>query len=85
MKLVKQIEGKAGQGLKGGDSPLRPESAIVARSRTRGGVVIDGVVCPLQGEPPIAVSHGDTSPASKSSVLVLLHGLPLRRWLPAGS
>jgi hypothetical protein len=58
MKLVKTIEGRAGRGVKGGDSPLRPASAIVARSLASGGVVIDGVVYPLQGEPPIAVSHG---------------------------
>jgi hypothetical protein len=58
MKLVKTIEGRAGQGVKGGDSPLRPESALAARPYTRAGVIIDGVVYPLQGEPPIAVSHG---------------------------
>ena len=58
MKLVKKIEGKAGQGVKGGKSPLRPESALVARPRTKAGIVIDGVVTPLQGEPPIAVTHG---------------------------
>jgi hypothetical protein len=57
-RLVKKVTGKAGQGVKGGDSPPRPESAIVPRSLARGGVVIDGVVYPLAGEPPIAVTHG---------------------------
>jgi hypothetical protein len=56
-RLVKQIDGKAGQGVKGGKY-LPPESTIVAPPRTRGGVVIDGVVTPLAGEPPVAVSHG---------------------------
>jgi hypothetical protein len=58
MRLVKKIEGKAGQGVKGGESPLRPESTMVAPARVKAGIVIDGVVYPLAGEPPIAVTHG---------------------------
>jgi hypothetical protein len=57
-RLVKKIDGKAGQGVKGGKSPMRPETAIGLRSLAKGGVVIDGVVYPLAGEPPIAVTHG---------------------------
>jgi hypothetical protein len=56
MKLVKQIEEKAGQGAKGMKYP--PGRRYLGLPRTSGGVVIDGVVTPLAGEPPIAVSHG---------------------------
>jgi len=57
-RLAKKIDGKAGQGVKGGKSYPGPEVSIVAPERTRGGVVIDGVVYPLAGEPPLAVTHG---------------------------
>jgi hypothetical protein len=58
VKLVKKITGKAGQGVKGGDSPLQPEFAFAAPPRTKGGIVIDGVLTPLAGEPPIAKTNG---------------------------
>jgi hypothetical protein len=58
MKLVKQITGKARQGVKGGKTPPMALSSPWAPLRTKGGVVIDGVVTPLAGEPPVAVTHG---------------------------
>jgi hypothetical protein len=35
-----------------------PSRTFLGPPRTSGGVVIDGVVTPLAGEPPIAVLHG---------------------------
>lgn len=58
MKLVKQITGKAGQGIKGGDLAPFGEVSFSAPNGTQTGIIIDGVVYRLAGEPPIAVSHG---------------------------
>jgi hypothetical protein len=56
VKLEKQIDGKAGQGAKGSKYP--PGRTYLGLPRTYGGVVVDGVVTPLAGEPPVAVSQG---------------------------
>jgi hypothetical protein len=57
-RLVKQIDGKAGQGVKGAKYPPGRETNLGIKSFARGGIVIDDLVTPLQGEPPIAVTHG---------------------------
>jgi hypothetical protein len=61
MKLVKKIDGKAGQGVRGGDSPplglVTPVDKLTG-ARSAAGIVIDGVVTPLSGEPPIARTNG---------------------------
>jgi hypothetical protein len=56
MRLVKKVTGKAGQGAKGSKDALIP--APHNPSSFTDGVVIDGVVYRLSGEPQRAVSHG---------------------------
>lgn len=59
VKLVKQIDGKAGQGAKGGKYSTAGRTYRGGPSpKSAAGVVIDGDVYPLAGEPPVAVSHG---------------------------
>jgi len=54
MRLVKQLTGKAGQAAKGAEYPPWAHP----RLGTGAGVVIDGAVYRLEGEPPVAVSDG---------------------------
>jgi hypothetical protein len=53
-KLVDKIDGKAGQGVKGAEYP--PWAA--PRAGTAAGIVVDGGIYRLAGEPPVGVSDG---------------------------
>jgi hypothetical protein len=55
VKLTKQVQvkGKAATVSRG-----VPAVLLSIQHRSMAGVVIDGVPYPLQGEPPIAASHG---------------------------
>jgi hypothetical protein len=56
VKLVKQVDGKAGQGAKGAKYP--PGRTYLGAPRTAGGGVVDGAVTRLAGEPLVAVTKG---------------------------
>jgi len=56
MRLVKKVSGKAGQGAKGEKDALLP--AAHNPSSFGDGVVVDGELTQLAGEPPRAVTHG---------------------------
>jgi hypothetical protein len=58
VKLKPKIEGKAGQGAKGGKASAGRSYSMGGRRGTTGGVVIDGAVYPLEGEPPVVKTNG---------------------------
>jgi hypothetical protein len=55
VKLTKQIKGKHKATPGGVETSAVP---LTMRPTSLAGVVIDGAIYPLQGEPPRAVSHG---------------------------
>ena len=75
-RLTKKINGAFGNGK---EDFSRINGVIGGRGGPKAGIVIDGVIYPLEGEPPVATTHGWGQVPVKDDRPVTVP--PLRPWI----